>query len=203
MKKHFERFTFSTIELAACGFFAVLLSLAANSAYVLHYYGISEATGVIGSSIGNLVNTGLVRLDSYQLTPTIVTFSVWALVGLFVLSVVHAVARVFGEIAYQHDLTTNHYVHPANFNRRKFLVSTLQNLLASFVAFCAAIALFTLFFLYVLPIGIVYTRVLLLDPSLINALYGLLGVAVLAVGLAFLVFAVRLVAWRLHVIGLD
>ena len=190
----------SSWEVGGLALASLAIALLGNLTHLIHRYQLDNSVQTIGNRADTTLTTGLSKIDSYQATPTIVTFLVWAVIGLFTLSVLQAILRITGEIKYNNQLTSNAYVHPTNFSRRGFWHQVVLHSLGTFVTVTLLGVAITLFALYVLPLGLIYIRVFLLDFSLANSLYALLGLAVLWVGLLIVDVFARLVRWRYRLV---
>lgn len=195
-----KKLTPSKAEVVFCGFLAVTLGLLSNTKLLLATQGLTTAAHSIGTSAQAAVTTGLAWLDTYELTTTVVTFMVWALIGLMTLSIIQA----FGHALYQFDeksrLSSNAYVHPSNFNRKKFWHVVLITSLGSFAVAAVSLVYIVIFCLYLLPISSLYIGAYLSEFKLVDLPYALLGFALLFVSVLGLNVCARLLRFRHQVI---
>jgi hypothetical protein len=186
----------STAELWGCVVFGILLGLVGNTHVVLQRYGLSSSAATINDHAGSLLSKGLTQLDSYRFTDTVVTFLVWAAVGLFVLSIIQSLLRAQQEFREHEAVSSNAYIHPQNFSRTIFWQKVVIQSVASFAALILFIAALIICIIYILPLGLVYVQTLVTHVTALNALYALLGFTILAIMLVILDVLFRVVRFR-------
>jgi hypothetical protein len=178
-------------EVATAGVISLFIVLLSNSKRLLSYYGLQSTDEVIKTNAGNAVTGGLQVLDSFSLTNSVVTFLIWAVVGIICFALVESLAGAYGELKLERQITSNRYIHPTNFSNGKFWRGVFYNTLSLFFGL-TLLAVATMFFmLVILPSGLAYSRSFLFLPSAQNALYLLIGLMVLSVGLLLIDIAIR------------
>lgn len=167
-----------TVGIVALGYTQNLLS----------YYDLNSSTEVIHNSAGAAISSGLSRIDSLNMTAQVVTFLIWSGVGLFCLSLIQMIGRVFRGLELDEQLSSNRYVHPTTFVRAVFWKHVVLNFIATVVCVGLLVGAVYLFLVFALPFGLANTRLFLygITPSRLGAL--LLGLALLYVWM--LVFCV-------------
>jgi uncharacterized membrane protein SpoIIM required for sporulation len=196
--KHIFPGTFELISLVVVSILVVVLG---NSRQLLDYYGLSSTNQVLKQGAGDTIAKGLTQLDSFSFTGQVVTFLIWAVVGLLCFSVAQAIARGYQEFQREEELSSNRYIHPSTFRRSAFWKSVGWNF-ATVVAGLTLLGLALYGMLaYVLPIGLTYTQVFLQGVSVLHLGYFLLGLAVIYVGLIILDCCLRLLTHRRQIIS--
>jgi hypothetical protein len=175
---------------------ALILSILWNGHALLSYYGLTPSASFLSTSTSAQLQTGLAHLDHYKFTATIVTFAVWAIIGLVTLSVLQAIFSLSRTVDYQKKLSSNAYVHPSNFTRKSFWRSVATASIRTFIIAFITLMYFAFFCFYLVPLGGVYAAGFLLDMTASNALYLVIGEAILFFSLVLLDVAVRLVRFR-------
>src|SRR4051812_34064801 len=97
MKINFGKLVPGKAELLFCVFLAVSIGLLSNTKLLLDTQGLGSTVTTISESAGQTIGQSLAKLDTYQLTNTVVTFAVWALIGLLTLSIIQG----FGHVLYE------------------------------------------------------------------------------------------------------
>ena len=200
-KLHLNTLVPSPWEVVACGVVGLTISLLGNSKLLISHYGLASSATTLSNHADTTLTNGLSKLDSYQATTTIVSFMVWAMIGLLTLSILQAIARLSQEVSYENNVSSNTYVHPSGFKRTSFWRQVLLQSIGTFASVALLVAGIILFGLYVLPLGLIYVRVFLLEFSASNFLYGLLGYLLLLAGLLALDILARIVRWRYKIIS--
>jgi hypothetical protein len=186
----------SAIELFTSAFLTFGIVLLANSRQLLSYYGLQSSDQLIKSNAGNAISQALRAIDSLTATDGVVTFLIWAIVGVLCFAIVEALGHAYKEIEFENELSSTKYVHPATFTKAKFWKSVVFNFVVLTVALALFLSVGLAFLLLILPVGLVYSRVFLFSPSLVNALYMALGLAVVFVGLVAVNVVGRVLIFR-------
>lgn len=195
-----KKLTPSKAEVAFCGFLAVVLGLLSNTQLLLSTQGLTTAAHSLDSGAREAIASGLAWLDTYELTTTVVTFLVWALIGLLTLSIIQAFGHVLYEFDEKSRLSSNAYIHPSNFNRKKFWHAVYVTSLGSFAVAASALIYIVIFCLYLLPISSLYISAYFNEFKLADLPYTLLGFALLFVSIVGLNVCARLLRFRHEVI---
>jgi len=201
MTNKYARLLPGTFELVSLIFLTVLVVILGNSRQLLDYYGLSTTNTVLRQSAGDAITRGLSRLDSFSLTSTVVTFLIWAAVGLLCFSIAQAIARGYHEFQREEELSSNRYVHPSTFTRRDFWRHVAGNFGLLVVGLLLLAIVLYLFFGYIMPIGLTYAQLFLQGVSIIHAGYFLLGLAVIYVGLVAIDLSFRFLTQRHRLIS--
>lgn len=203
MKLQLKRLLPSPIEIFASVFLTLVIVLLANSRQLLNYYGLQSSDELIKSNAGNAVSQALRAVDSLSATDGVVTFLIWAVVGVICFGIVEAIGRAYREIEFENELSSRRYIHPATFTKAKFWEGVMLDSITLALALAIFMAVGFVLLLFVIPIGLVYSRVFLFNPSLLNALYMLLGLAVVFVGLVALNVAGRFLLFRRRLVSVN
>ena len=201
MKLQLKRLLPSSIELFASVFLTIVIVFLANSSQLLSYYGLQSSDQLIKSNAGNAVKQALNAIDSLTATDGVVTFLIWAAVGVLCFGIVEALGRAYKEFEFESKLGSTKYVHPSTFTKAKFWRGVLFDSIDFAVSAAIFMAVGLALLLLIVPVGLVYSRVFLFDPSAINALYMALGLAVIFVGLVVLNIAARLLIFRRRIVS--
>lgn len=196
MKLHLKYLVPSVFEVVGAGFVTVVLVLVANSHQLLNYYGLQSSDQVLRTSATGAVSSALDKLDGLTATASVVTFVIWAVVGMVCFSIVQSIGQTISELEFEEQLSSRRYIHPATFTKAHFWKGVVQDfvgLAASFALLAAAVSAFVLF---VLPVGLAYSRLFLFTINLVNAGYFVIGLAVMFVGLLAVDICIRLLLQR-------
>src|SRR4051812_19274729 len=104
MKDRLKQLIPTRAEAAAAFVVSLAVILAANSKHLLNYYGLQSSDKLIKSNAGHVVNDGLKQLDSFTATQGIVTFLIWAVVGIICFGIVEGMGRAYREYKLENDL---------------------------------------------------------------------------------------------------
>lgn len=188
-------------ELIALVFADLLIVLFSQSRQLLNYYGLSGGDQLLHERTGQIIENGLSRLDSFSATGPVVTFGIWALIGLLCFSVVQGAVIAYQTIEYDKELSSDTYIHPRTFRRATFWAHVLFDIAEAAACVgllaCALGALIGLF----IPVALAYSRTFLFDVSLPTLGNFLIGLAVLYVGLVLVDLCTRLLAQRHRIFG--
>lgn len=192
----------SAIEYAATASLAIGVVLLANTRQLLGYYNLEASNQVVKNSASNVVESALKSIDSLSATSGIVTFLIWAVVGIVCFGIVEAVASAAHEIQLESQLSSRRYVHPATFTKTKFWRGVLLNTTTLLLGLILLAAASFVFIVFLLPLGLAYSRPFLINFNFVSLLDILLGVVVIFAGLLVLDICVRLLLWRRRVFSL-
>jgi hypothetical protein len=170
---------------------SIIILFLTNSKQLLSYYGLQSSNEVIKSSAGNVLSDALKTLDSFSATNGIVTFLIWAVVGTVCFAIVESLGGAYHEFRLERQVSSNKYVHPLNFSGSKFWRGVILNAISLFFGLALLAASTLLFMILVLPIGLAYARNFLFDVTVVNAVYLVLGLLVMTVGLLVIDIAIR------------
>ncbi len=193
----------NAFELIGSFCITVVIVLLANSNRLLNYYGLHSSNEVIKTSAGGAINQALTVIDSISFTDTVVTFLIWAGVGVLCFATIEALGNAYQEFKLEQQVSSWRYIHPLTFTRIKFWRGVFLNTwtLAFSLALLGVVSV--LFALFVVPLGLAYSRVFLLDISLANTLNIVLGLVVIYFGLVVLNIVVRCMLHRRRIFGLN
>ncbi len=180
-------------ELIGTIFATFLIVLLGNGKDLLARYGLSSSSAVVQQHIGNSFGSGLTKLDSFRFTNGVVTFGIWAIVGLVSLSVLQAVLRVSSEVSYEKEVGSSHYVHPTNFSRSAYWRQLLLNAFFSFGSLLLLCFMIGVYLFAILPQGFTYARRFLLHVTVPSVGYLLTGLAIVFIGTLALYICIKLV----------
>jgi len=165
MKIHYSRIVpgkFGLISLIALDVVIVVLG---NATQMLDYYGLRSSGSVIKDSAGSVVTSGLSKVDSFNFTGPVVTFAIWAIIGVFCFSLVQGIARIYRDIEDDKELSSNDYVHPETFVRRSFWNQVLLDVAGLIGCLSLIFASLYILLVSVLPTSLTDTRPFLLGGS--------------------------------------
>ncbi|HWT56155.1 MAG TPA: hypothetical protein VN031_03960 [Candidatus Microsaccharimonas sp.] len=196
MKDRLKKLIPTSAELIGAFFVSIAVILAANSKQLLSYYGLQSSNQLVQSNGGKVVSDALRSLDSLSATASVVTFLIWAGVGILCFGIVEGMGHAYSELKLENDISSGRYIHPATFTKVKFWRGVVVDsvTLALGLAILALTSL--LFGIFLLPLGLAYSRVFLFDGSLAHALYIVLAVALVFIGLILVDIAVRFLLHR-------
>ena len=183
-------------EYFGLAFVAVALVLLANSRQLLGYYGLTASDQLVQSSAHEATHHGLKLLDSVSATSSVVTFLIWAMVGMVCFAIVESMFATVRELHLESELSSNRYVHPAAFTKARFWRGLLLNGLSLFLGVLLLASSVFGFVLFIVPLGLAYCRPLLFSTSLSNAGFFVLGAAIIYVALLIIDVCIRLLLHR-------
>lgn len=193
----------SPIELFGAFFLAIAIVLLANTQRLLNYYGLYSSDVVIRTSAGSAVRDALTVLDTFSFTNTVVLFLIWAAVGVLCFGLLEALGNAFREFKLEQDVSSRKYIHPSTFTRVSFWRGVVVNAWAAAICLGILVGYSLLLLLFVIPLGLAYSRIFLLDISLNTALYFVVGILIIFAGLVLLNIAVRFMLHRRTVFNLS
>lgn len=200
MKDKLKLLVPSSFELIGGLFVSIAVIFAANSRQLLSYYGLQSSNQLIQSNTGKVVHDALGAIDSLSATDGIVTFLIWAAVGVICFGFVEGLGHAYHELKLESDIAKGTYIHPATFTKAKFwrgvIVDSVS--LAFGLLFLLIVCLFLGLFL--LPLAMAYSRVFLFDTSAAHVVYILLAVVLIGAGLLLVDVAVRFLLHRRRVV---
>lgn len=186
----------NALDLVAILFLSILLIILGNSHQLLSYYGLDSSTQLIQSSVGSVLNVGLGHLDSFKFTDTVVTFLIWAAVGVLCFSIVQALASVYHEVELDTELSSKRYIHPSTFTKASFWRHVITNFaILGLALLVTALALFALK-AFILPIAFTYSRTFLIGLSIGSIGNLLIGLAMIYIWLTVLDVCFRVIFYH-------
>jgi hypothetical protein len=188
----------STFELWCIALVSLALLIAGSAQVFLERYGLIGSSAEIHRQLTSQVSSGLSVLDSFTVTPAVVTFITWGLIGLVLFSVIQAAARASGIVRFERDLSSNRYVHPQNFDRATYWRRIVTDTLLSFVLLALLVAAAVMYVVFAVPVSFVYVQRFLLHVSLPHTLDLLAGLFTIFVGTTALYWLIKLAAWHHH-----
>jgi hypothetical protein len=168
MKIRYDRFLPLPYELLLLIFVDVLLLIVGNARRMIDYYGLHNSDTIIRSGAGTVVTGGLSKIDRFSFTDPVVTFGMWALIGIFCFSAVQGIVRIYHEVEDDKELSSNDYVHPDSFVRRSFWERILLDFVTAFVCMLLIIAGLIMLWAFVLPTSLEHARAFLLGVSFVH-----------------------------------
>lgn len=181
---------YETIGLILLALFVIFLG---NFSQLLNYYGLQSSGQVIRTSASQAIENGLSKIDNFSFTDRVVTFIIWAFIGMLCFSVVQGIGRVGRDLEYEERLSSNKFIHPKTFRRGKFWLQVAKNYIMLVISLAILSALLFLMLLYVLPASLAYCRSFLSGTTLSSVTDFLIGWAIMAVALIALDLSLRLV----------
>jgi hypothetical protein len=203
MKLNLKQLLPTSYELIAGFLLTITIIILANTKQLLSYYGLQSSDNLIKSSAGHAVSDALKAIDSLSATDGVVTFLIWAVVGILCFGIVEAIGRAYSELKFENDLSSGQYVHPATFTKLKFWRGVFVDSIALGLGLAVLLVDILAFTLFLIPLGLAYSRVFLFDISVVNGLYMLLGLVVTFVGWVALDIAVRFLLHRHRIVSLS
>jgi|GEM_PF-1728028 len=179
MKIHYDRFLPLPYELLILLFVDVLLLILGNARRMIDYYGLHNSDTLIRSGASTVVTGGLSKIDSFSFTDPVVTFGMWALIGIFCFSAVQGIVRIYREVEDDKELSSSDYVHPDNFARGSFWERVLLDFATAFVSMLLIVAGLIVLWAFVLPTSLEHARAFLLDVSFVHLVDLVLGLVIM------------------------
>lgn len=186
----------SKTEYIALGFVTLGLVLLANSKQLLGYYGLTASDQLVRSSATGATQRGLRSLDSLSATNSIVTFLIWAGVGVICFAIVESIAAGIHEFRLEAELSSDRYVHPATFTKSKFWHSVLLDVCTFVFSFLLLASSIFGFALFALPLALSYCRPLLFSTSGSNIVFFAIGLVIIYSSLLIIDACIRLMLHR-------
>lgn len=178
----------SALETGGIVFLSIMILLVGNAKDLLERYGLLSSSQIVKDRLAHGVDHGLTKLDSFRATNGVVTFVVWGAVGLVTFSFVQALLRASNQIRYEKQLSSNEYVHPANFNRRAYWRQIVRNGLVSFLLLACLVVALLFYIALMIPLSFLHARRFLLQPSAAHISELVIGLVVLAAS-TYIVYA--------------
>jgi len=189
-------FLLSKFELWCLSLSSLGLLIVGNARLFLERYGLVSSSHVVGQELSGHFTSGLGVLDSFSITPGLVTLIVWGGIGMIIFSLTQAIMRASAAVSYQRELSSNRFVHPAGFDRQTYWRQILKHTALSF-GLLALLALATaLYLLFVIPVSFYYTQTFLLAVSLNHLPSLLVGLFAALVGTTVLYYIAKLLRWQ-------
>jgi hypothetical protein len=196
MKTKFKHLVPSSFELVGGGFLAIIIIFLANSKSLLSYYGLSSSDQLIKSSADNVVSEALTVIDSFSATNGVVTFLIWAVVGIVCFGIVEALGNGYQQIKLEKQVSSKSYIHPTSFSQARFWRSVVLDTITLLLGLGLLALVLLAFALLVLPLGLAYSRVFIFSASFRTALDLVLGLFVIFTGLIVTSVTIRLLLYR-------
>ncbi|MGH7240802.1 MAG: hypothetical protein ACREGB_00720 [Candidatus Saccharimonadales bacterium] len=196
MKDRLKKLIPTSAELIGAFFASIAIIFAANSKQLLNYYGLQSSNQIVQSSSGKVMGDALRSLDSLSATASIVTFLIWAGVGILCFGIVEGMGHAYSELKLENDISSGRYIRPATFTKLKFWRGVVVDSVALAIGLAILVVTSLLLGVFLLPLGLAYSRVFLFDGSLAHAIYIVLAVALVFVGLVLVDIAVRFLLHR-------
>lgn len=182
MSNKFRSFLPGKLELWSLVFIAGAILVLGNITLFLTYYGLSGSSNLLNEQLSHRVKSGLEVVDSFSITPTVVTFLTWVIAGIIVLSLGHAIANMSQTIKFEREVSSNSYIHPQNFRRGTYWRNIVVGTVWSFILLVCLAAGILLYLAFVIPISYSYTQQFLLTLHLRDVPYMLLGIFIMFTG---------------------
>src|SRR5882757_8538006 len=163
---NFSRIVPTLFELVGILLLTLLVVLLGNTKQLLDYYGLSGSGDVIKHSTSAAISNGLAELDGFSLTDKIVTFMVWAVIGVLCFSVVQVIAGAYRDFEENEKVSSNRYVHPSTFVRGAFWRKVILNFIGTLAGLIILGAALYCLLAYVLPVALANTSTFLTKISL-------------------------------------
>lgn len=80
---------------------------------------------IVSSELEDKTSSFLTSIDSFPLTPTIVTMLLWGIVGAIAYFITFFIVRSTSEVKTTIDISSLHYVHPKHFRASNFWLSVV------------------------------------------------------------------------------
>lgn len=156
-------------------------------------------TNIVQAQIGNTLQSSLHSLDNLEGSASFVTFLTWAIVGLIVVSILQAAARASGLIQLERDVSSNRYVHPQGFTRRRFWSTILTDTLISVTL--VTVFLLTIFvsIAVVIPTSLGFLQLFTAGGAKQDALNAAMGLLALLADITIIYSLIKLLIWRYRV----
>lgn len=191
MKRNSPYFSLSSFELWCVGLATLALLIGGNARLFLEHYGLLGSSEIVGHQLSNRFTDGLSLIDAFTLTPEVVTFLTWAIIGLVLFSIAQAVRRASANIALTEELGTDRYIHPDNFDRRRYWRQVAIDAGISLVLLLLALTGAALYMLLVVPVGFMYVQDFLLTLKAAQLVDLTLGLFVTYIGGLVLYFIAK------------
>lgn len=196
MKQKINRLLPTSYELIGLLVLSALVSVIGNSKQLLDYYGLNASNQFLKDGAGHAITKGLSHLDAIKFTNELVTFLIWAGIGLLCFGIAQSIATSLGNFKRQKAVSTNQYIHPTAYTNKDFWNQVIKSLVLLVIGLVVLGLVLYLLFSYVLPIGLTYTQYFLQGVSIYHVGYFVLGVAVIFVGMVLLDLSLRLLFLR-------
>lgn len=166
---NFHRIIPTTAEFIGLLLLTVLVVFLGSTKTLINYYGLSSTDQLIQQSTSAAVSNGLSKLDAFSITDRLVTFLVWAGVGVLCFNIVQGISRLYHQLEEEEQVSSNRYIHPKTFARSAFWRGVAIDFIGT--VSCLALLAAALYCLvgYVLPVSLTYTQTFLTGPSLAHA----------------------------------
>ncbi len=163
---------------------------------VMQHYGVIGASVYVNQHLSTTIGDGLQYVDSFTFTPGLITFLTWSIIGMLLFSFIQALLRATGTLQFERDVSSNRYVHPVSFNRKRYWHNILSDITMSLGLLIALIFYSTMYLLFIVPVSFSYTQHFLLNTSLSNLPLFFLGVFTIFAGSLLLYTIVKAFIWH-------
>jgi hypothetical protein len=164
-----------TFELWCLTVASLAILLVGNMRFLLARYGLVESSELINTQINARLKTGLHLLDSFSATATAITFVLWVLAGIITISLVNTFAHASEVLRFEQDVSSNKFIHPRNFDPRRYWRHIFVGTVWSFILFCMLALGVVLYMAIVIPVSFSFIQRFLLSLHLGDIPYMLLG----------------------------
>lgn len=175
---------------------AMAILVAGNAKVLLEHFGLMSSSNIVGNHVSATVGGSLRVIDNLSATPGVVTFITWGIIGLVVFSIIHAFTKASSALDFERELGSNRFVHPANFNPRRYWHTILLNAFLSFGLIAMLAASIVLYVLFVVPIASLYLQRCLIVSSIGRFVDLAISLFIVSTGTLALYFVLRAVLWQ-------
>ena len=183
-------------DVAVCMVFAAIISVLVFVASLTGSGGPYAVKQTLGTSINGSVSNVLHWLESFEKANSFVTFLFWGAVGLVLYIIISSLLSMSKEVAYEQDLGSDDYVHPAAKTSKDIIVAEITNAGMLAIGLIGLVFSFGLVAFGILPTLIVNSRAFALQPTLNNGVGLAAATVVIAAGLCLVWFVARLCMHR-------
>jgi hypothetical protein len=175
---------------------ALVVLIAGNAKALLEHFGLIDSSTIVGDQVSGTIGSGLRVLDTFNATPGLVTFITWGIIGLVLFSVIQAFVKASSIIDFEREVGSNHFVHPANFSRRRYWRTVMLNSFLSFGLIMMLLISIVLYVLFVVPVASLYLQRFLIVSSLGRWLDLVFSFFVVGTGTFAVYFILKAVLWQ-------
>ncbi|MDB5166622.1 MAG: hypothetical protein JWM37_694 [Candidatus Saccharibacteria bacterium] len=187
-----DRYDIAVVLLAT-----TIVVMLANMAHLLQAYGYGPSAQLVNARAHDVFIDALRKIDSFELTPAIVSFLIWAVVGSITAMVMYSIRQVYVELHTDVDITTEKYVQPRTFNKVHFLERVALDIGLVLTGSALVIGLVIVFFKVVFPTVNAYVRMLVPTQPLLSGFgHALVGLLYAALAVGIILYVLRLLLWR-------
>lgn len=194
IKNYWEIVRPGGIDVAYSVAVTALILFVLGTPTILDKYNTFGAREVLASDMGSFVSRVLLRIDELSFTNNVVTFLLWALVGVVVYALVSSLLRALAKAELERELASDTYVHPAAFSRTKFWREELLISVTTVGSMLLVLAACAFVFLTLLPSATVHLRSLITSNANLNIWPTVASALLLIIGINLIITAYKL--WR-------